>query len=219
MRELGLDPQERLVLWMPTYRQTEYRGRRMAEVRNWADGHELSQSDSVRQLFEQVGQAAHRLGVTVAVKPHPLDADRYAALGLPVINGDDLGRVQTTVYQLLGRSHGLITDYSSVWTDYLAMDRPLGFYCPDIEEYEAVRGLNVEGYRDLIPGPLLQSISDFERFLHECLHESPESRDRRARSIELVGAEIRLGASDRLLEALAIALAPEPEPRSSLAGP
>lgn len=219
MRELGLDPQERLVLWMPTYRQTEYRGRRMAAVRNWADAHELSQSDSVRQLFEQVGQAAHRLGVTVAVKPHPLDADRYAALGLPVINGDDLGRVHTTVYQLLGRSHGLITDYSSVWTDYLAMDRPLGFYCPDIEEYEAVRGLNVEGYRDLIPGPLLQSISDFERFLHECLHESPESRDRRARSIELVGAEIRLGASDRLLEALAIALAPEPEPRSSLAGP
>ncbi len=135
----------------------------------------------------------------MAVKPHPLDADRYAAMGLPVISNEDLDRVHTTVYQLLGRSHGLITDYSSVWTDYLAMDRPVGFHCPDIEEYETTRGLNVEGYGDLLPGPLLESISDFESFLHECLRESPGSRRLRARSIELVGAEIRPGASDRLL--------------------
>jgi len=212
MRALGLDPHQRLVLWMPTYRQTEYRGRRLASVHNWADAQELSQSGSERHLFEQVGQVALRLGVTLAVKPHPLDADRYAAMGLPVIDREDLDRVQTTVYQLLGRTDGLITDYSSVWTDYLALDRPVGFHCPDIGEYEATRGLNVEGYLDLIPGPILESISDFERFLHECLRESPESRDRRAKSTELVGAETRPGASDRLLEALRIALPQEPGP-------
>jgi len=217
MRELGLDPGRRLVLWMPTYRKTEYRGRRLATVRNWADAHELSQSDSERQLFEQVGQAALRLGITVAVKPHPLDADRYAAMGLLVITNEDLDRVRTTVYQLLGRSHGLITDYSSVWTDYLAMDRPVGFHCPDIEEYETTRGLNVEGYRDLIPGPLLQSVGDFEGFLHECLLESPESRARRAKSTELVGAETRPGASDRLLQALEIAAPGVPARRPSSA--
>jgi hypothetical protein len=37
MRALGLDPHQRLVLWMPTTRQTEYPGRRLASVRNWAD--------------------------------------------------------------------------------------------------------------------------------------------------------------------------------------
>ncbi len=214
MRELGLDPHKRLVLWMPTYRQTEYRGRRLATVQNWADAQELSQSDAERQLFEQVGQVARRLGVTLAVKPHPLDADRYAAMGLPVIDRKDLDRVQTTVYQLLGRSDGLITDYSSVWTDYLALDRPMGFHCPDIEEYETTRGLNVEGYRDLIPGPILETISDFECFLQDCLRESSESSDRRAKSMESVGAETRHGASDRLLEALQIALPPAPGPGS-----
>ena len=219
MRELGLNPRNPLVLWMPTYRRTEYRGRRMATVRNWTDAEELSQTGSVRRIAQQMAEVALGLGVTVAVKPHPLDADNYAALGLPVVNSEDLRRGRITLYQLMGRSDGLVTDYSSVWTDYLAMDRPIGFYCPDLDEYEANRGLNVEGYPDLIPGPLLGSVSDFEHFLRECLSESSESRDRRARSKELIGAETRLGASDRLLAALGIVPSWEPAPRLSSMGP
>jgi len=207
---LGLDPDKPLVLWMPTFRQTEYRGNRLAAVQNWADAETLSRSGPARELAAQVGAVAQRLGVTVAIKPHPLDADGYQAMGLPVVTGDDLLREQITLYQLLGRSQGLITDYSSVWTDYLTMDRPIGFYCPDLDEYEATRGLNVEHYADLIPGPLLESVTDFEQFLRDCLDESPASRDRRATSISLIGAETRLGASDRLLDALGIARLREP---------
>jgi len=207
---LGLDPDKPLVLWMPTFRQTEYRGNRLAAVQNWADAGTLSRSGPVRELAAQVGAVAQRLGVTVAIKPHPLDADGYQAMGLPVVTGDDLLREQITLYQLLGRSQGLITDYSSVWTAYLTMDRPIGFYCPDLDEYEATRGLNVEHYADLIPGPLIESVTDFEQFLRDCLDESPASRDRRATGISLIGAETRLGASDRLLDALGIAMPREP---------
>ena len=204
LRALGLDPARTLVLWMPTYRKTDYRGRRLAQVRNWADAEQLTEIDAARQLFEEVAQTARRLGVTLAVKPHHLDADRYEALGMRVIRGEELRRAHTTVYQLLGRAHGLITDYSSVWTDYLAMDRPIGFHCPDIVQYQSTRGLNVNGYLDLIPGSLLTSTEDFERFFHGCREESSESEQRRARSSRLVGAETRPGASERLLDALAI---------------
>ena len=205
LRALGLDPARPFILWMPTYRKTEYRGRRLAKVRNWADAEELSDSERVRRLLGEVADAARRLGVQVVVKPHPLDADDYAATDLPVIGSEQLQRARVTLYQLMGRSHGLITDYSSVWTDYLALDRPIGFYCPDLEQYETARGLNVDGYRDLIPGPLLDDPADFECFLRECLQESTESRRKRARAVELVGAETRLGASDRLLEAVGVA--------------
>jgi CDP-Glycerol:Poly(glycerophosphate) glycerophosphotransferase len=218
LRQLGLDPATPFVLWMPTYRRTEYRGRRLAAVRNWTDAADLSEADAVRALTEQVTEIARRTGVTVAIKPHPLDADRYAAMGLPVIDSEDLRRARTTLYQLIGRSAGLITDYSSVWTDYLAMDRPIAFYCPDLDEYQANRGLNVDGYSDLIPGPLLESASDFERFLGECISESAESRALRARSVAVIGAETRLGASERLLEALDIAAAGQSAPASTPAG-
>ncbi len=204
MRRLGLDPGKPLVLWMPTYRRTENRGNRLGSVRNWTDAPELSETTAVGDLLDEVADAARDLGVILAVKPHPLDADRYAALGLPVLTGEDLSREGTTLYELLGRSRGLITDYSSVWTDYLTMDRPVGFYCPDLDEYGANRGLNVEHYADLIPGPLLRCVSDFERFFRDCVSESPESARTRLEGSKRVGAETRLGASERLIEALGI---------------
>ena len=202
VRRLGLDPDKPLVLWMPTYRLTEYRGRRLGQVRNWTDSGELTRQEGVVTLSAEVARTAERLGVTVAIKPHPLDGDRYDGLGLPLVSNDDLNREDLTVYQLLGLARGLITDYSSVWTDYLALNRPIGIYCPDLEEYEARRGLNVSDYLALIPGPRLTAGADFRQFLQECLDESPESRAIRARSAARIGAVTQLGATDRLLDAV-----------------
>jgi len=212
LRRLGLDPDKPFVLWMPTYRSSAYRGRRLAAMRHGTDARDLTEQDSVVDLGRELARLADRLGVTVAVKPHPLDVDEYVGLGLPVIDSDDLRRERLSVYQLLGRSAGLVTDYSSVWTDYLVLDRPIGFYCPDLEEYEENRGLNVSDYLSLIPGPRLTSLADFEAFLHECLQPSEEWRAIRAGRSELVGAETRLGATERLLDAVAVPRLPVDSP-------
>jgi hypothetical protein len=211
-----------LVLWMPTYRRTEYRGHRLGTMRNWADGQEISDSVQVRRFAEELAELADRLGITVAIKPHPLDADNYEATGLRVITRSELARARTTLYQLLGASSGLITDYSNVWTDYLCLDRPIGYYCPDLETYQVVRGLNVSDYRSLMAGPQLQSVQDVERFLWDCLHESAQSKAQRHRIADQIGARLGTGASQRLLDALGIA-SPRPvdhgidEPRQHLA--
>lgn len=204
LRALGLSPDRPLVLWMPTYRTTEYRGRRMGTVRDWSDGQELSDSRSVRDVSECAGAAAQALGIDLLVKPHPLDADRFTGTGIRRLSNQDLRNARTTLYQLLGRTSGLITDYSSVWTDYLAMDRPVGFYCPDLDEYDDERGLNVDDYPSLLPGPLMETIDDFEQFLRACLEEPAEATARRRWCIDHVGAETRLGAAERLLDALGI---------------
>lgn len=201
---LSLPPDRPLVLWLPTYRRTEYRGRRLGPVRNWSDAHELSGSAETRQFAADLVEAARALGVTVAIKPHPLDGDTYAGLGLPVINGRDLSEARTTLYQLLAATCGLITDYSSVWTDYLCLDRPIGFFCPDLDAYQAARGLNVTCYRDLLPGPLLESQESVKAFLGECLDESRSGRVRRQQIATRIGAQRELGASARLLTALGL---------------
>lgn len=204
LRTLGLDPARPVVLWLPTYRTTDYQGRRMGMVRNWSDGQELSGCDSVRSLFTQVRARAEELGVTVVVKPHPLDADRFAETGLRCLTNEQLREARVMLYQLLARTSGLITDYSSVWTDYLGLHRPVGFYCPDLAEYQENRGLNVGDYASLIPGPLLNTDDDFTSFLDSCLHESADERARRERCIDRIGAETRTGATSRLLRALGL---------------
>jgi CDP-glycerol glycerophosphotransferase len=213
----GLPP----VLWLPTYR-----GARGPADQVWEDSRALSSSSDLHDMWRAAVVEARRVGVALAVKPHPLDADDFAAAGMQVILNDDLRRVRGSFYQLVARAAGIITDYSSVWTDFLALDRPIGFYCPDLEEYITMRGLNVSNLSQLLPGPLLERPDDVARFLASCVVEPAESACLRAESVRRIGAQTRLGATARLLRLVvpdgwAVDPAPlvdavAPEPRSSV---
>ena len=50
--------------------------------------------------------------------------------GMLNVDNEILLTNRTSLYAFLGKSAELITDYSSVWTDYLVLDRPLGSSCP-----------------------------------------------------------------------------------------
>ncbi len=206
LRALGIDPGRHFVLWLPTFRTTQYKGNRIGNVRDWSDADELSDSARVRATLTQVAHDARAMGVTLAVKPHPLDADRFADTGLHLLTNADLRESHISLYQLLARTHGLLTDYSSVWTDFLAVDRPIGFYCPDLDRYTDGRGLNVDNYPALLPGPLLDTPEEFRTFLRHCTNEPQASKAQRARSIDRIGAETRGGATERLLDAVGIPL-------------
>lgn len=209
LEELGLDPRRPLVVWLPTYRNTDSDDRRLAGTVDWSDGHELSRRDEVRRFVFDVAALARDLDVSLVVKPHPLDADGYAEAGLPVLTTADLRAAQVSLYEVLARTCALVTDYSSVWTDYLALDRPIGFYCPDLEAYTAGRGLNVPDYRTVAPGPFLETTADVERFLQACVGAADPWRELRSAAVESLGVETRLGATQRLVEALGLA-APVP---------
>ena len=66
----------------------------------------------------------------MVVKPHPLDyASRAVENAITVTNGM-LDEACVPLYSLLGASSGLISDYSSVWIDYLLHPAPLAFFTP-----------------------------------------------------------------------------------------
>ncbi|GAA1410713.1 glycosyl/glycerophosphate transferase teichoic acid biosynthesis [Glutamicibacter uratoxydans] len=60
--------------------------------------------------------------------------------------------------ELLAVVDVLITDYSSIFYDYLPMNRPVVFYTPDYEAYEAERGLYFD--RATWPGNVYDEIDD-----------------------------------------------------------
>ncbi len=208
---LGIDPDRPLVLWMPTYRTTDAQERRLTGALHWSDGLELSRRSEVRGVLSEVARLARDLDVSLVVKPHSLDADQYAEVGLQVLTTDDLRSARTGLYPLLARSCGLLTDYSSVWTDYLALDRPIGFFCPDLEDYTAGRGLNVPDYRRVAPGPFLQDVADFQEFLLACVRGADPWVELRRAAVESLGVETRLGATERLLAALGLGGVVEPQ--------
>jgi len=198
LRQLGLDPERRRVLWLPTYRQA--RGPR---DRSWSDGARLSDSDSVREMATALSAHARALSVDLVVKPHPLDTDAFEGLGCPIVRGEDLDRAGVSLYQLLGRCDALISDVSSAWVDYLVLDRPVGFFVPDLAELERRRGLNVPDVSAVMPGQQLTDSDQARRFLDLVATEPASLRPSRFPGFERVGPVVSTGATDRLLDALA----------------
>ena len=62
------------------------------------------------------------------------------------------------VYSILPETDALITDYSSVYFDYLLLDKPIVFYPFDVDDYRSKRGFYLD-YETVTPGPIA---SDFE---------------------------------------------------------
>ena len=187
----------RFVVFMPTYRSARAVGATVA----WKDS-EHTEDPRVAALSHMV-EAARGAGLEVLVKPHPLDAATLAVPGARVVLDADLAAVGLSSYQLLAASHSLVTDYSSIWTDYLSTGKHVAFAVPDWEVYAATRGLDDSVGRDALPGPVVFSVEDFVGFFRAIEAGGVELTAQRDRSIRTLGLVTSEGSSRRLMEALA----------------
>nr|WP_145404400.1 CDP-glycerol glycerophosphotransferase family protein [Paenibacillus xylanexedens] len=73
------------------------------------------------------------------------------------------------LYEILNGADVLITDYSTVYNDFLFMNKPTVFVNTDIEEYRSKRGLALEPYEFWTAGPKVQTQSDLQsELLNSC---------------------------------------------------
>lgn len=120
---LGVSPEERLVLFAPTWRGS-VASQEFDEEALLQDLRALSHIDGVRPFYR-----AHRLtekfvrGISVPVEVVPADIDTN---------------------DLLAAVDVLVSDYSSIVFDFLPTRRRLVLYVPDEEQYAAERGLYLD---------------------------------------------------------------------------
>lgn len=181
------------VLWMPTFRSTRATG----VTRSWSEGGGDVGVEDVAPLVE--GLRAR--GVQLVVKPHPLDAEERRGPGIVTVTNDDLARVGVPLYSLMGRSRGLVTDYSSVWVDYLLLDRPIAFWVPDRDSY--TRSLAPADVLDWLPGELVEPGSaPFSRFLADLDADGGEDAVLRKEVAARIGLRFTRSSADDLVDAL-----------------
>ncbi|WP_161606084.1 CDP-glycerol glycerophosphotransferase family protein [Microlunatus speluncae] len=170
---VGIDPTRPFVLWLPTFRSSSAAG-----LVGLAEGEPLT-AEAARAF----AAAADLAGVQLITKPHRLDAARLDQLGLRVITDDDLGAASLTLYQLIGLADGMLSDYSSVWVDYLDTGRSIGLYVPDLASYTDGRGLNLPLLGDVADELIIteHTVSDFFSAVADgkCFAEDGQLRLRR----------------------------------------
>jgi CDP-glycerol glycerophosphotransferase len=200
LRSLGIDPERPFVMYMPTYRSA----RAVGTTGAWTDTASTDSSSS-GDLSITAGlfvNAARAVGWQVVVKPHPLDQDDQHLAGALLIDDREIVLAGTTTYGLLARSDALVSDYSSVWIDYLTLDRPIGFIVDDLSAYEHGRGFNVPDLVSILPGPVLSTSEDFALFFSDGLADTERLRIARKRSAEAIGLVASASPTAALFTAL-----------------
>jgi CDP-glycerol glycerophosphotransferase len=92
----------------------------------------------IQEVLKGIDEACPE-NITVWAKLHPLDTES--------IDWNTLSKVKSApeyeLYDLLSRTDGLITDYSSVFFDFAYTGKPIVLYQYDKAEYELYRGINI----------------------------------------------------------------------------
>jgi CDP-glycerol glycerophosphotransferase (TagB/SpsB family)/glycosyltransferase involved in cell wall biosynthesis len=144
-RGVALDPGQKLVLYAPTWRGDFYSPvNDMVQLLN-----------RVRLLDQQVG-SRYRVLLKVHQRVYDFAVAQPQMRELLVPND-----IPTNA--ALGATDVLLTDYSSIFFDFLATGRPVLFYLPDEATYTQVRGLYLAP--DQLPGPVSHHIADVARQL------------------------------------------------------
>ena len=146
-----------------------------------------------------------RHDATLLVRPHPYEADAARAtierVGSPRVRPAD-DSVFGDTNELLKHVDVLVTDYSSIYMDFLLLDRPVIFNPVDLEEYQAQRGFFFR-YEDHTPGPKARTEGELLASLRDALDGSDPYREDRARTRALFHKHPGGGARTRIMQRLA----------------
>ena len=112
-----------------------------------------------RAEMERINALAGQEGFLFAIRVHPRERDLYRDLGanLDHIISADAGRWEDA-NAVLCATDLLISDYSSIWIEYLLLERPVCAYLWDEEAYRSRRGFLLE-LTSVLPGPVVRDVS------------------------------------------------------------
>ena len=118
-----------MVLYMPTWRKTS--------------SNDIFSKDE----FTKLNQSLKDNNAVLVVKNHPNTKPfNFKELGVIYISNSPCNEV----YVLIRNADILVTDYSSVWVDYLLLDRPIVSYCYDFDAYRKDPGF-IYDYENIFP--------------------------------------------------------------------
>lgn len=170
----------RVVVWAPTYRVS-------VTGKFYADGDPDALARELPLDDPDLDALLDRYGATLWVRPHPAAAQESGPAGPRVLMATNpaLEERGMTFYELLGHAECLITDYSSIWVDFLVLRRPMIAFCPDLVSYQADRGLALEPHEAWFPGEICLDRSAVLRALEEALAGTSSDTRLEERAVQL----------------------------------
>lgn len=145
--EYEIDNKKKLLIYAPTWKPTDLRQNRIEVATQYLDEY--------NQLLSDLGDQYH-----ILMKLHPFVYRRLR-------RNTDIMRVTISdgidANELLSLADLLITDFSSIFFDFLVTNKPIVFFNQNSEVYEQERGYYLQ--LDELPGPFFSDINQMTSFI------------------------------------------------------
>jgi len=160
---LKVDQFQKSILWMPTYRKSI-----LGDIRN--DGNiagviDFLSDESLIKLNESLKD--HKS--ICFIKLHPMDYmnvnDFILLSNIKFLDNSFFAKKGVALYSMLSSIDLLLTDFSSVYIDFLLLDKPIAFVFSDFNEYLNSRGFVFDNVKAYMPGEIITNMNELVLFL------------------------------------------------------
>lgn len=153
---------------------------------------------------DKIDEFLERQNTYIFAKLHFADNEYYTKgnFKLPkrviFFDTDILNSHLLTIYHIMNAFDILITDYSSVYVDYLLLNKPIIFSCPDLLKYKEDRGFVVDDPEDLMPGVIVKNQEGLIEKIEEIFQGKDDFSNIRNEKMGLFHSHIDGNSSKRL---------------------
>jgi len=161
---------KKIVLWAPTYRYDK--------DNKIKDGIFKNTLPVIKDL-ESLNIYLNKIDSFLIIKLHPMDIlnnfEFKELSNIKVIKDRDIIKKSLQFYELLANIDILITDFSSIYIDFLLLDRPIIFLIDDFKEYEHSRSFIFSNPKDYMPGYIATNIYELKVELKRLIINNEDS--------------------------------------------
>lgn len=154
---------KKIIIWYPTFRQHK-NGIHTGSSNALPIIHDIQKAKEINDFLKEND-------IVIAIKPH-------FAQDISYIKDNQLSNIifiddsffvdnEITSYEFIGASDALITDYSSIYFDYLLCNKPVAAVWEDIEEYKENPGFAIDVETYMSGARKIYSLEDFKHFISE----------------------------------------------------
>lgn len=153
----------KIILWMPTWR-----GNIKSNKNNQSSiDFPIINIGNIRRLNDYLIKES----ILIIIKPHPIQLEleilKQNYSNIRILKNLDLDKRDIELYETFNEVDVLLTDYSSVYFDFLLTMKPIGFTIDDFDSYGDKRGFVVDNPLDIMPGEKIETIEGLISFIED----------------------------------------------------
>lgn len=200
-KKLKIEQNQKIIMFCPTHRDhISDKSKRLEKF--------ISNLNFEKFNIKKFNEYLKKNNLKFILKPHPNHnllwkkiLKKHNPSNFKILFEEDLKTNKIKFYELLGTSDLLVTDYSSIYVDYLLINKPIIFLTTDIKEYRKSRGFLLEPYETYwTPGPKCMNQKEFEQEILKSLKNKKYYEQERLKLQNLFHKYKDDNASERVAE-------------------